>query len=90
MSCPCASQGTRDKKATVVFKPRWMDNVELAEEGLVVGSRMFKLHWPDVQTEVMTQVGRWCDSIILRKLDSPAKTVLFSLYCIPASATFWY
>ena len=39
-----------------MFKPRWMSNAELAEEGLVVGSRMFKMHFPDVQAKVMSEV----------------------------------
>ena len=46
---PRGSTGSRkpgDKsqlKGAAVFVPRWMDNAELAVEGLVVGARMFKM-----------------------------------------------
>ena len=37
------TSGDGPRKGPAVFVPRWMDNAELAAEGLVVGARMFKL-----------------------------------------------
>ncbi|GAX83082.1 hypothetical protein CEUSTIGMA_g10508.t1 [Chlamydomonas eustigma] len=52
------SKDKKRKQKERLFIPRWMGNEELAAEGLVVGTRMFQTHFPDVQAEIMSSVLR--------------------------------